>query len=425
MPKKKKGELPSGKIRRQVYNGMKQKTDKEGKPIFDENGKPVMIRDYISITADSVREAEREKAAAILDKKGKPQPLGITLTQAIDNYIQSSSSVLSPTTIGGYRSIQKYGFRTIINMKLSDITEEIMKQAVNVEAARLTRNGTPISPKTVSNEYGLVTAVLHANNVQVGNSIKLPQKVKHFHELSEPDVIFRLVKGTDIELPVLLAMWLSFSMSEIKGLTKSRSLSADGNYITIKDVIVVVDSKEIKKPQGKQETRNRKHRLPPYIKGLIEEVKTDQLVTLSGHAIYQKFTRLLKKNNLPHMTFHDLRHVNASVMALLHIPDKYAQERGGWSTDHIMKEVYTQTFSRERQAVDDTIDAYFYEKLFGENINTKKYRAFLTLFDLKDEPESQKLFDRFSGIFQGLDIREYLLTSKDATRNATQNVRNA
>ena len=59
------------------------------------------------------------------------------------------------------------------------------------------------------------------------------------------------------------------------------------------------------------------------------------------------------------ITFHDLRHINASLMAVLKIPDKYAQERGGWKTDHIMKSVYTETFSEERQKVDEIIDGYF------------------------------------------------------------------
>ena len=59
------------------------------------------------------------------------------------------------------------------------------------------------------------------------------------------------------------------------------------------------------------------------------------------------------------MTFHDLRHENASIMAMLKIPDKYAQERGGWKTDKIMKDVYTHTFSEERAAADNIVDNYF------------------------------------------------------------------
>lgn len=46
-------------------------------------------------------------------------------------------------------------------------------------------------------------------------------------------------------------------------------------------------------------------------------------------------------------------------MALLRIPDKYAQERGGWKSDKVMKNIYMQTFSEEREKVDDIIDGYF------------------------------------------------------------------
>ena len=49
-------------------------------------------------------------------------------------------------------------------------------------------------------------------------------------------------------------------------------------------------------------------------------------------------------------------------MAMLYIPNKYAQARGGWKTDRVMKKVYTQTFSKERETVDNIIDGYF-EKL--------------------------------------------------------------
>ena len=59
------------------------------------------------------------------------------------------------------------------------------------------------------------------------------------------------------------------------------------------------------------------------------------------------------------MTFHDLRHMNASVMLALGIPDKYAMERGGWSSTNIMKSVYQHTFTAERQAADQKIDDYF------------------------------------------------------------------
>ncbi len=46
-------------------------------------------------------------------------------------------------------------------------------------------------------------------------------------------------------------------------------------------------------------------------------------------------------------------------MLMLGVPDKYAMERGGWSTDSILKSVYQQTFTSERKRVDSVIDDYF------------------------------------------------------------------
>lgn len=166
----------------------------------------------------------------------------------------------------------------------------------------------------------------------------------------------------------MLAMWLSFSMSEIRGLTKSKSV--DGDYLTIREVVVDVDGKPVRKGQAKQSTRIRRHEMPPYIRELISKVDTDQLVTLSGHAIYCRFVRLMQKNGLPHMTFHDLRHINASVMALLQIPDKYAQERGGWKTDYTMKKVYTHTFSQGRIDADNKMNDFFERSLNLDMENT-------------------------------------------------------
>ena len=51
--------------------------------------------------------------------------------------------------------------------------------------------------------------------------------------------------------------------------------------------------------------------------------------------------------------------MNASVMLALGIPDKYAMERGGWSTNTTLKNVYQHTFTEERRRVDEQIDGFF------------------------------------------------------------------
>ena len=86
--------------------------------------------------------------------------------------------------------------------------------------------------------------------------------------------------------------------------------------------------------------------------------KTNFIVQMEYQTLRSKFNKLLEEKGY-HMTFHDLRHLSASVMLMLNIPDKYAMERGGWSTNSTLKSVYQHTFSEERKQVDKKIDDYF------------------------------------------------------------------
>ena len=401
MAKKRIGELPSGSIRKKVYSHSEPCFDEHGNPIIDEKtGKPKMKKVYISITGSSAAEVNRQISEYKLNKNTQKKPDDMTLYEAIDKYISASDAVLSPSTITGYRVIQRNAFRTIMHLKLSKIDREVLKEAVNEESKRITKKRkAPISPKTVCNEYGLIVTVLDTYAPGIETDVTLPQKTITQNEISTPDVIFQMVKGTSIELPVLLAMWLSFTASEIIGLRKSKSISSDGNYITIKDVIVTDEhGNQVVKNKGKQPLRHRTLKIPPYIKELIDKVPTDQIVPLTVPALSKRWSRLVARSGIPKMTFHDLRHVNASVMALLMIPDKYAQDRGGWKTDSIMKSVYQQSFSQERLLIYQRIDDFMSEKLFGNTYEQKfekKYECWRILFNKADTKENKKLFSLF------------------------------
>lgn len=358
--------LPSGSWRCLAYSHTERILD-------EKTGKWKDKRIYESFTSDNPTlqgKREAEAAAAVFQvnkskelKKKRPDYGNMTLTQAIDEYIESRVALKrSPTTIQDYRCIQKNGFQDLMDMKLKDIDEMILQEAINIEARRpsnvRTKNPKPLSAKRLRNEWGLISAVLHKYCKGIDyDEIELPQVLPRIVELPSAKDVLELVRGTDIELPVLLAMWLSFSMSEVRGLTKSKSIS--GDYLTIREVVVDVDGKPYRKDMAKNPTRNRRHRIPPYIKQLIDQVEGDNLVQISGKALYHRWIKLQDDHGTEHITFHDLRHLNASVMALLRIPDKYAQERGGWKSDKVMKKVYMQTFSEERERVDNIIDSYF------------------------------------------------------------------
>lgn len=375
--------LKSGSWRCQVYSHSIIKTDKNGNIVYDKDGKPKKKRIYESFTSDDTSRRGKIEAEAmandfILNRKGKAQKRlsegNMTLLEAIEKYIDQHRTTLSPTTIKDYETIKKNGFQDIMLLKLKDFDTDILQDAVNRESKRLsrkrTRNPKPITTKRLRNEYGLIRPVIKKYRKDIDfEEISLPKVPPRIPDLLPAETIFRIIRGTDLELAVSLAMWLSFTSSEIRGLTKSKSVN--GDYITIREVLVDGPNGPVRKAIGKNDYRNRRHRIPPYIKQLIENVDGDILVPFKSWELSHKWAQLLKKNGLPHMTFHDLRHVNASVMALLRIPDKYAQERGGWKSDKVMKKVYQQTFSDERERVDDVIDQYFEDKIQHE-CNTKK-----------------------------------------------------
>lgn len=324
--------LPSGRWRVNQYVGK----DADGK------------RKFKSITADTKKEAEYLAAQFVLvnglDHKDR------TLGHYVDEYITARQSVLSPTTIQGYKKIRRTMFQQLQELQIDRIDNITLQRAINEESAKY-------SPKTVSNAYHLISSVLK-QNTYTRFSVSLPKLQKKVKQLPEPIDIMRIIKGTDIELPCLLAMWMSFRMSEVQGFKKS---DIKNGVITVNRVIVYVDREYIVKDYAKTPSSRRSLPVPAYIMSLISAVPDEQeyLVALSGQAIYKRFSRLLDDNNMEHITFHDLRHMNASIMLALGVPDKYAMERGGWETDSVLKSVYQNTFTAERQKVDSMIDGYF------------------------------------------------------------------
>lgn len=347
MPKAKK--LKSGNWNVIVYDY----TDEEGK------------RHYRSFTAATKAQVLLQ-AAQFSNSKGKAtrKPQEITVREAIDRYI-AMSEVLSPTTIQGYEKIKRFAFQSIMKTQVKKLDDETLQLAINMEAKRTSETtGRQISAKTVKNEWGLLSSALR-NVCGRTFQIKLPSVQRKIKEYPEPSTVLQAIIGSSIELPCMLAIWLSFSLSEIRGIMCS---SVRDGYIHIDRVMVIVNGESVLKETAKTETRLRKHRIPPYIMQLIEQspeykdyqaTGRDQLlVPLTHNQIEGRWKRLCKKNNID-LPFHGLRHMNASIMLMLNIPEKYAMERGGWKTPHIMQSVYQHTFSDERRQVDDLIDTYF------------------------------------------------------------------
>lgn len=319
-------------------------------PYYDDFGN----RKQKSFTAATEAKALK-KAQDFLDGINTVYDDTTTLEKAMKRYIETREGIIQPTTIRTYKILAENAFTCLHRTKLCDLKPVEIQRAISIESKRA-------SPKYVKNAYGLFKSVLKMFEVDVNlSSVKLPRVVKKEKELPDFATIFDIFHGDEIELFVLLAAWLSLRIGEIAGL-QFRDVDEKQKLLHIRRTIIPTEDGNKLREGCKTEKSARTLQLPDYILELIKAIPhendTDPILQITSRALYGRFKRRVKRYGIE-MTFHDLRHLNASIMLMLGVPDKYAMERGGWATDNILKSVYQQTFSAERVKVDAKIDSYF------------------------------------------------------------------
>lgn len=147
--------LPSGSYRVLIYDGK------------DEYGK----RQYKSFTAPDKAQAEFLASEYRVKRKtqGKSDAEDLTLAQALEKYINAKENVLSPSTIQAYRSISRHRLHALQKLKLIELNSAIVQSAINREAISL-------SPKTVANVYGLISATCSMFMPDLRLHVTLPAK---------------------------------------------------------------------------------------------------------------------------------------------------------------------------------------------------------------------------------------------------------
>jgi len=175
--------------------------------------------------------------------------------------------------------------------------------------------------------------------------------------------IIGAAKGTYLEAPVLLAVCLGLRRSEILGL-KWDCIDLKNKMIKIKKAKVLGEDNKMIEKNPKSYAGNRGINIPNILADALKKHPKDgeYLINITGCAMYKRFSSLLKKHDIPHIRFHDLRHINASVMLKLNVPNKYAAERMGHSTEDMLKSVYQHTLLNEKKKIDTKVNAYLDRK---------------------------------------------------------------
>lgn len=338
--------LPSGSWNVQVFVGV------------DQNGKRIRK----SFTAPTKREAEYLAASF----KAHHQEItrdssSMTLSEGINKYIEFKGGTLSPSTVRGYKYIQKKAFPSIMNTKLNKLTAHKVQSAVNAEISIKTA-------KTLKNELGLVKSVvkMYAPSINL-DSVTLPQEEKfEAQELTLQEVItlLRAIVRDDCAIPLLLAICGGLRASELSALKWDDFNPKSGTVAIHKAIVRDIENRMVTKTT-KTKNSTRHFDIPQFLVDKLSaaERTSDKIVTVSQSAIREHLTKICLRNDLPHVRLHDLRHINASIMLYLGIPTKYALERGGWDDIKTMDKIYQFTFKDEKKMVDEKINSFFTQAL--------------------------------------------------------------
>lgn len=175
-----------------------------------------------------------------------------------------------------------------------------------------------------------------------------------------------------MELPVLFAVCLAMRRAEVTGL-EWKDVDLENKVITVKQARVMGDDGKYHIKATKNYTEH-KVTIPDFLNEKLKatERTSDYVCDILPNTLTRRFATLRDRLGMPGIRFHDLRHFNASVMAMLNIPDKYQMERGGWKTKHILNRVYQHTFSEKRTEVDSTVNSYLEEFMQHDLQHEKK-----------------------------------------------------
>ncbi|MEZ7892794.1 MAG: tyrosine-type recombinase/integrase [Candidatus Wallbacteria bacterium] len=370
---------------------------------YDEKGQRKQI--FKSITGTK-KEAEKIMAKIIQDVNGNRyvNDNKITVAQFLREWIKVHvEPQLSPTSADGYKVnierhiIPEIGHITLQQLKHIDI-QNMYARLLNT--GRCDHKG-GLAPRTIKYIHrNLSTALEYAIKMQLisNNPAKFatPPKIKAYrseiYDENEITTMLSKAKGTDLEVPLAIAVTLGLRRGELLAL-KWQDIDFENVKVTIKNNLVKTTKGCIFKDL-KTESSYRSIDIPYGLIKLLKEHKNNQeKIKINFQNCYNdndlvcchangnpfspcyftcKFEKFLIKNHLKKIRLHDLRHTNATLMLKYGIPAKIASKRLGHSSVGITLDLYSHVIGDMQREAAQKIDEGVFGKLSEPQYEPKK-----------------------------------------------------
>lgn len=321
--------------------------------------------------AKAILDKELEKFKDIPEEEIKPiiRAKGIGFMEYINSYIEDKKKIISPSTYKGYKHLYKMMLQYFgNNLKLKELTYQNLLEFYDY--LKIERNLKNVSIKKYKEILSPALNLAYRDNLVENNPHEFMPKLKkekskrQFYNQSELEKLFEITDKTPLALAVRVTAYYGFRRSELLGL-RWQSIDFKNKTITVENKVLYIEKEIIESEVLKTLSSNRTLPLLPEIQELliakkleIEQNKKELaeqynyefedyvFVNETGRILFpdyisHKFHKILKKNNLKHIRFHDLRHSCASLLAANKVPMKHIQEWLGHSSYHQTADTYS------------------------------------------------------------------------------------
>jgi integrase len=302
------------------------------------------------------------------------EPTKTLLCDLITDWVVESQGRVEPTTYDVYEHIlNKHLFPYFkgTGVTLDKITPDVINKYYT------DKQNQGLSPNTVIKHHGILRPALQQaykakriseNACDFADKPKSKKYRGGFYNAEEIKALLFIAKGSSIEVPIYLAAHLGLRRSEIIGL-RWDAVDFSTETLTIKHKIVrgKKDGKMTTYASNDLKTQS-SHRILPLNKTLLtylKELKNKQdanrerngnshIYEFDGYIcvnelgnilnpdyVTDTFGKIIKRNNLKHIRFHDLRHSCASLLLALGYSMKDIQEWLGHSNYQTTANLYS------------------------------------------------------------------------------------
>ena len=297
------------------------------------------------------RDTEKDAIRAALELEGSGRDRTLTIAECVKQYISIKESVLSPSTVRSYKSLQDGAYTDIARLSPYEADTATLQLWVGKYAS-------DHSPKAVRNAYALLTASCNMFGVNLPK-VTLPQKKPpEMYTPTDEDIKELIASASgDLKKAIFLAAFGTLRRGEVCGL-KYTDIDGCTVHVRRSRAELYGGGTKIKQPKTPQSVRT--VTLPQeVIDVLLSDPEGEYVVGLTPTALTNAFERLVKKCGLPHFRFHDLRAYSASIRHAMGVPDQYIMRDGGWKTDAVLKAIYRRTMQDKEEAFAEKMNAHF------------------------------------------------------------------